>query len=339
MDNYYSMYPGYPGQPYADIRPNKYEKRRIKRVYSGAAWVLIASELVTLIFALIITGIYEANGIDPAATNEEGQYLNTVSFMFYGYMSVTFSNILIILLSSIIFKKNLTDLFRDTSKLTPGRLTLTALIALGTAQVVYFLDSLIYLGLDSIGYMVDVPDVTDPMSGGAVVMDVLTTVVFAPIFEELLYRGIIMRRLCRVSRNFAIFTSALIFGLIHGNIYQFILGFAAGVVFAYADIRMNSIIPSIIAHMAINGHSYIYELFGGLPENQQEMIQSFGMGMFFIAGVIALVIAGVKYGIKFPEYDEYHKKRTLPILVASVPAWVCMCYFIFSIAITFVPVK
>lgn len=89
---------------------------------------------------------------------------------------------------------------------------------------------------------------------------VLYTCILAPITEELLYRGFLMKALSCVGVRFGIVVSALLFGLAHGNISQFLLGFLGGLFFGKIVARHNSLVPSILVHMGINCTSTLLNL-------------------------------------------------------------------------------
>ncbi|MGJ7529287.1 lysostaphin resistance A-like protein [Variovorax sp. GB1P17] len=82
---------------------------------------------------------------------------------------------------------------------------------------------------------------------------VLAVCVMAPLLEEMLFRGIVLRGfLQRYSRWQAICLSALLFGAAHMNIYQFVVGFVMGVVLAWLYERTRSLIPCIALHATYN---------------------------------------------------------------------------------------
>lgn len=79
-----------------------------------------------------------------------------------------------------------------------------------------------------------------------------------PIFEELLYRGVIYNRLkVNLSKFGAIGVSAFIFGTMHGNLVQMLYAFILGVVFAWLYDVYKSIWAPILAHMCMNLTSVI----------------------------------------------------------------------------------
>jgi membrane protease YdiL (CAAX protease family) len=81
----------------------------------------------------------------------------------------------------------------------------------------------------------------------------LAVCVMAPLLEEMLFRGIVLRGfLQRYSRWQAILGSALLFGVAHLNIYQFVVGLVLGTVLGWLYERTRSLIPCIALHAAYN---------------------------------------------------------------------------------------
>ena len=94
-------------------------------------------------------------------------------------------------------------------------------------------------------------------------------VLFAPIYEELLFRGWILARLVRNHSNtFAIVASALLFGLLHlRNIYWLdtetlarsmaYTGLLLGPLFGYVTLRCRTLWPAVILHYLNNLAYYV----------------------------------------------------------------------------------
>lgn len=73
----------------------------------------------------------------------------------------------------------------------------------------------------------------------------------APISEEILFRGLILRSMEPYGKKFAIFASALLFGLFHGNISQAPFAFLVGLVLGYVTLEHN-IVWAMVLHMFNN---------------------------------------------------------------------------------------
>jgi len=81
-----------------------------------------------------------------------------------------------------------------------------------------------------------------------------TICLLAPLLEEVLYRGVILRAfLHQYGRWQAICGSALLFGFAHLNIYQMLAGFLVGTVSGWLYERTRSLWPSLLFHGAYNG--------------------------------------------------------------------------------------
>ena len=95
--------------------------------------------------------------------------------------------------------------------------------------------------------------------------------ILAPVMEEIFFRKLVIDRLRRYGDLFAMLSSGVIFGLIHGNFYQFFYATAMGIVFGYLYLRTGKLRHSIILHLCIN-------LIGGVYAS--EMLKLFDATLF-----------------------------------------------------------
>jgi membrane protease YdiL (CAAX protease family) len=77
-----------------------------------------------------------------------------------------------------------------------------------------------------------------------------------PIFEELIFRGAIMKSLEKYGGNYAIVLSSMIFGLYHVFLLQAIFAFCVGILLAYTA-RIYSLKWAILLHILINSSAVI----------------------------------------------------------------------------------
>ncbi|MGH2404412.1 MAG: lysostaphin resistance A-like protein [bacterium] len=79
-------------------------------------------------------------------------------------------------------------------------------------------------------------------------------VIVAPLTEELLFRGLILRGLLRhYTARTAIIASAVLFGVFHLNPWQFLGATVLGVLFAWMFVRTGSLHLCIFGHAFANG--------------------------------------------------------------------------------------
>jgi len=91
----------------------------------------------------------------------------------------------------------------------------------------------------------------------------ILTVIMIPMVEEALFRGVIAASIAEDAGivHGAIF-SAFIFAMFHAYAYhldwlKIFIAFAFGVVVALADFKYKSILPGVVAHMAVNFSAYL----------------------------------------------------------------------------------
>lgn len=79
----------------------------------------------------------------------------------------------------------------------------------------------------------------------------LYTAIFAPVGEELIYRGLVMPQFQRYGNVFAVVVSAALFGVMHANLFQIPFAFLTGLVLGYTAAEF-SLRWSILLHLLNN---------------------------------------------------------------------------------------
>ena len=86
-------------------------------------------------------------------------------------------------------------------------------------------------------------------------------VIIAPMTEETLFRGIILRGLLSRHRPaIAVVLSAFLFGAIHANPWQLLSAFFLGLVFGWFYLRTGSLLLCVLAHAMANGLTLVCTL-------------------------------------------------------------------------------
>ena len=80
----------------------------------------------------------------------------------------------------------------------------------------------------------------------------LFAVILAPIFEELVCRKWILTRLLPYGELPAILISSALFGIMHGNLFQFLYAFGVGVLFSLVYLRTGRLRYCITLHVLVN---------------------------------------------------------------------------------------
>ena len=134
----------------------------------------------------------------------------------------------------------------------PRDLLVLFFIAYALMYLTSLMGTLINLVTDAIFGTSSSAGATEIISASPLYQIVIFAVIIGPIIEELMFRGILLRRLLPFGDGFAILTSALLFGLFHGNFEQFFYAFAIGLLFGLIVCRTGKLRHTMILHMALN---------------------------------------------------------------------------------------
>ncbi len=148
----------------------------------------------------------------------------------------------------------------------------------------------------------------------------LTTGVFIPIAEEILFRGALLKSFSRYGTGFAVVASSLLFGLMHGNMFQTPFATIGGLVMAYVAVRSGSILPSILIHMSINSYSVISDILKVVvPEQHLEKLQYIltGVSGLFILGAV-IILCTCARRISWTPIDRENSNTLLPQVDSKV---------------------
>ena len=101
--------------------------------------------------------------------------------------------------------------------------------------------------------------------------------ILAPLAEEIVFRGAILRTLLgmmsRKNHWVAIMISAALFGAVHGNAAQFVNALLMGLLLGWMYYRTKSLVPGILMHWVNNTMAYV--LSNLLPQSNGKLIDLF----------------------------------------------------------------
>ena len=229
--------------------------------------------LYLIIFIVVqIAVLYAGAGI-WTAVKQEG-YMETVVAVSNGSNAVllalatVFSNVITLV---IFLKTKWTPLTRNYLQSKPWTALLwVALFTLGTIIPLEFTYEQLGLEMDANTSKVFESLVKEPW--GYVAVGIL-----APLAEEIVFRGAILRTLqgmmSRKNHWVAIMISAALFGAVHGNAAQFVNALQMGLLLGWMYYRTKSLVPGILMHWVNNTMAYV--LSNLLPQSNGKLIDLF----------------------------------------------------------------
>ena len=144
-----------------------------------------------------------------------------------------------------------------------------------------------------------------PSLDGAGLFGVLIAVALLPaVFEEIVFRGILLDGLRSFGRVGAILLCGGLFALYHQSPMQTLYQFCCGIAFALVAVRAGSVLPTVLAHFLNNALIIILTKFG---------ISSFSMPLWIVIISVSVVclIASLAYLIFFDKQKEPFSAETL----------------------------
>lgn len=83
-------------------------------------------------------------------------------------------------------------------------------------------------------------------------LKILAMVILAPLLEEFICRKVVIDRTRQYGEKLSVVLSALIFGLLHQNLFQFFYAFGLGLIFGFIYIRTGRLRYTVLLHIIIN---------------------------------------------------------------------------------------
>jgi len=163
-------------------------------------------------------------------------------------------------------------------------------------------------------------------------INIFSTVIMAPIAEEIIFRGVIMNDLSEYGYKSTILINSVLFALSHTGIERVVMTFLFGIVFSYIAYKF-SLKYSILLHM-------VWNLCFGLGNS----VQSLGEAAIIITGISALILsiillivfivgtANRKYSILFSIFKlDIDDKNNMILFFKNNTVFILIILIIFSI--------
>lgn len=294
MNNNFNYDPNFNGE----ITMSAEEKKSHKSIFSKLCLAALAYLVIVEVLAVLVGIIFQ---------NVAPELLKNGNF------SLIASSVLQYCIAFPIFYLIIRKMPRQApvgEKMSIGRFIKYFFVSMTVMWVGNYISTYIMTYVES--YLGEAPEnaVDTVLNSTDVLLSALIVGIIGPIIEELMFRKLFIDRLTPYGDVIAILFPALMFGLFHGNLYQFFYAFFLGATFSYIYVKTGKIIYSIILHMFINLYcgvfpSYIMTLVdldellelsltGAITEEYIEA-NSFAMTLFSIYGIGMLFMVAVGF--------------------------------------------
>ena len=328
--------------PQVSVIPDAEEKRAIRLKYNKVAVVLIINTFIFNVGAIATKFILESLFGEEIWTD----MLSVVYSCGFPIIAETTSIIIGIKLLKLDFNPMFTR-----ENYTGGTIAKLIALCLGLQTAASFIVVLLAELLRKFGLEGATADLSATTSLPANLIMYFYACLLGPVLEELLYRGVILQSMRKYNERFAIFLSAAVFGLMHQNYQQAILGFLVGIPLAIVTIKCGSIVPAIFTHIFLNTFATVtncwlqyvapdlinsassgdYTAVAELmtPEVMVPILVNFFVRTgFMLAAAVIGIIALVK-GHNMRRPTPAGKSRTWPIFITAACWWVMFAAYAF----------
>ncbi len=165
---------------------------------------------------------------------------------------------------------------------------LSLLMSMVTNIILQILKSLLHLNFTDISF-----DFGDGIGG--FIVSFVSLCIFAPIFEEIIFRSAVYRHTEIMGQSFAVVFSAIVFALMHGNLEQLPYTFVMGLGFAYLFAKTRSLLIPMLLHFLTNTTTVIFTSIIGTTDTDE--LSTLLSNRDFAAVIPTVLYSLVIYGI------------------------------------------
>lgn len=276
------------------------ERREVRRSAQFVGFVLLALFTGQIVVSCLLTAL---SGFEILTLSRDDYGLGNTGAMLLQMLLYVFYLAVPVLLTAV-FTKRWDNPF--ASKRAPRGSYLIAIFggmvisAFGNVVSSYVVTLLNGVGVPS----PDFPS-TIETSTLSLLLNIVASAVFPAIFEEMVFRGYVLRALLPHGERTAVLLSAVLFGLIHGNIVQVPFAAVFGFVLGWLMVRTNSIWPGVILHGVNNAFAVVMQwLEAKFPEHDNWTMMAFMV--FCVGGCIV-------FAVLFANKTTYHRDLLRPM--------------------------
>ena len=217
---------------------------------------IILKVVVSLLVEAIVVAVFTMKYLpDASASMSMEQLMAYVEADVYKYIvEITAISALATIPFLILMRSNDRKKEKAMGLVPNNRAPLSKYVYVAVISIVFSLalNNIVLLS-DLAEYSIAYQEAAEALYSPSLIVQILCLGIVTPIMEEYIFRGLIFKRLRnRLPVARAIISSALFFGIYHGNLVQMIYGTLSGILLAYLYEKYGSLKAPILAHMLMN---------------------------------------------------------------------------------------
>ncbi len=310
-----------------DQRLAEYKAKRKTKLTAGTiGWTLFTAELIVTFLSTVISIAF--------AFSDKGIAMLSDS-VFLLFLNVALTLVLFII-APLISSRALNYKFRSIMPLHRVEFKMflgCVLLGFGFNSISNVLSSFFSNLVSMFGVNPGGADIETPNGFGGFLFSIICIAAVPALIEEFAFRGFALG-ICRriMPDSAAIFVSAFLFGIIHGNFSQIPFALCMGLVMGYITVISNSVWPAIIVHFLNNAISVVLDYsMKNMGPLSSGVVSCFYLIITAILLIFGLIMLRSKLNtVKFNEIkNEIAATKYIKWAILN-PGVICFTAFVFS---------
>lgn len=317
------------------IKPTKAEKYRLKYFYNVSGMVMLLFFLIsTAIYLFINIGLFAA-----AMLSDIPDYSWTASLqdpvIRSGSLTVSTlsSAILVFLLGCRYSGLSPSSVFENRNNTNTIKIfTLICFVMCGLFFSGVYSFSCIIAGR----YIPELSD--DVMYFTSDIRQLVSSFIYyciaVPVCNALIFRGILLTNLSRVSQKFGIFAASFLCAVSSSSAVRFIPAFLMSLLLCYITVRYGSILCSLIIHILVCTANMAIKVYSDLLYSSNDIVIRLWAVITGLTGILFVFFVLIKE--RMPKTNTAQKKRTLSLFMTSSAVLASVIVYICSFMLHFI---
>ena len=258
------------------------ERREIRRISFTMGCAIIAYLLVQMISALVLRG----TGLTKLYNgNASFQYCFSVIAVSLCAVALPFGIV------ALINRKKYSHPVIPNKKLSPSISAGWIFLGMAVCCVLQVVINFVILFFKNVIGITSQPTETlKPDSIFACILSIVAIAIVPAICEEFAMRCCSLQLLRKYGKGFGVVAVSIVFGLLHGNLTQFVFAFCVALVLGFITVKTDSIVPAVFIHGLNNGMSALQMiLLYASSEKVTELVVSAVYVAWAVLGVVSVI--------------------------------------------------
>lgn len=290
------------------------------------AYLVIQTFCIVVLESLGLMKVYDASPL----------FQNCANIIIIHFLSM----LLPFLTMAVVMKKNFIIPVLPIKKLESKTKWAWYGFGVGCCVVANYIVSIIMLIVkENTAYELTQTELAKPDTLFACIITIFSTAIIPGICEELAFRGCAMGIMRKYGKGFAVIAVSVVFGLVHGNIIQFLFAFLVGIILAFITIKTDNILIAMCVHATNNGMAVLQDFINYLgAEKYSAGILGCFYIIFAIAGIISVIYLGKnkKFVAEKKAFNPYDNPLIVKLLALIPGLIIPFSFLIYSTVKTIV---